>query len=406
MRIVQIVYSVESSGRAALRLHKGFSEVDIHSSIITLLPGSQADKNIHQMGKRAYFVGKAEYKIQNFLTRNTNKKLGLFTYPVLGADLAKLKIIKQADVIYLHWFLWGLLNLNHIEKLARLRKPIVIIMHDMWSITGGCHHSFDCEKYKTKCESCPVFKGKSFLDLAKSGFNKKNKLYTKYKNLFFVSPSKWLMDCTRHSFLTKDKQVYYIPNVIDSKKFKPLDKVFAKKVFNLKENTKVVVFGAVAVDSPYKGWAYLKQALEILYKDSDFKDLSVIIFGSGGDEEMARSIPFETTFLGFMKDEYSMILVYNAADVFVAPSLADNQPTTVMESLCCGTPVVGFHVGGIPDMIDHKINGYLAKYKDAADLADGIKYCINNNLKGEILPHFQKEQVLSDHLQLIDNILK
>ncbi|HNF02863.1 MAG TPA: glycosyltransferase, partial [Ferruginibacter sp.] len=116
------------------------------------------------------------------------------------------------------------------------------------------------------------------------------------------------------------------------------------------------------------------------------------------------AIPFKTRFVGFLKDEYSVSLVYNAANVFVVPSLADNLPTTVLESLSCGTPVVGFDVGGIPDMISHRENGYLARYKSAEDLAEGIRFCIKNQVKGRILANFEKDSVMKRHLDLMETI--
>jgi glycosyltransferase involved in cell wall biosynthesis len=119
---------------------------------------------------------------------------------------------------------------------------------------------------------------------------------------------------------------------------------------------------------------------------------------------MEDAIPFKTKFLGFLKDEYSMMLVYNATDVFVVPSIADNQPTTVMESMCCGTPVVGFNVGGIPDMIKHKENGDLAKYRDTDDLAEGIKFCLKSRLKGYMLSNFTPDVTIKKHLELFDYI--
>jgi len=135
--------------------------------------------------------------------------------------------------------------------------------------------------------------------------------------------------------------------------------------------------------------------------DIDFTKILVVVFGSGYKQEIADQIPFQTVFSGYLRDEYSPMLIYNAADVFVAPSLADNLPTTVLESLSCGTPVVGFNIGGIPDMIRHKENGYLAKYKDATDIADGIKFCIKNKIKGYTLPEFEYTHILDLHKKLL-----
>jgi glycosyltransferase involved in cell wall biosynthesis len=404
-RIIHIQYSTGSAGSAACRLSKAFNEAGLESGILSLHSENPESTSIKSLGKKSKLISRLEYKLNRFLTRNTNSQFGLFTYPVLGTNIANLDQVKKADIIYLHWVLGGMLNLKSIGNLAKLGKPVIFFMHDMWDITGGCHHSFSCEKYKVHCEECQVFKNKKKHDLSWFGFNAKAKLYSKYNNLFFVSPSKWLYNCARQSYLTKNKSVFYIPNVIDENVYKSVGKDLARRIFDIDINESVIAFGAVSVDSPYKGWAYLKDALKILSKDPNLSKISVLLFGRGVNEEILNSIPFKTRFLGYLKDEYSMILTYNAADVFVAPSLADNQPTTVMESLCCNTPVVGFDVGGIPDMIRHRENGYLAKYKSAEDLAEGIRFCLEKNLHGSILPDFKKDLVVGKHKDLINDVL-
>jgi glycosyltransferase involved in cell wall biosynthesis len=278
-------------------------------------------------------------------------------------------------------------------------------MHDMWNITGGCHHSFTCEKYKSHCFDCPMLPTKKTKDLSFKGFEKKLNLYSKHNNLYFISPSKWLYECAKQSALTKNKPLFHIPNILEKTIFKPFDKAIAKKLLNLNPNEVVVAFGATSIDSPYKGWNYLLKALKILASESEFKKMSVIVFGGGYKKEIADEIPFQTMFTGYLRDEYSPVMVYNAADVFIAPSLADNLPTTVLESLNCGTSVVGFDVGGIPDMIKHKENGYIAKYKNADDIAEGIKFCINNKVKGYNLPEFETDSILEQHKSLFSKIL-
>jgi glycosyltransferase involved in cell wall biosynthesis len=243
------------------------------------------------------------------------------------------------------------------------------------------------------------------IDWATREFKNKLKFYSKYNNLNFVSPSKWLYNCAKQSMLTKDKPVYYIPNIIDKKIFKPFDKNTARHILNLDVNETILLFGAASIESPYKGWMYLQKALEILHLSQSTRKISILLFGSGYNKKIADAIPFKTRFMGFLRDEYSTALVYNAADVFITPSLADNQPTTVMESMCCGTPVVGFEVGGIPDMINHKENGYLAKYKDSEDIVNGIKFCLENNIRGKILPSFEKHTIIRKHIELIDSLI-
>jgi glycosyltransferase involved in cell wall biosynthesis len=400
-KIVQIQIFSESTGRAALRLHRAFLQSGIDSTMVTLGSGINDDEKIKKKGRVSSGIARLDRLIQNWLTKNHIKEYGMFSYPILGSDLSDMSAIKEADIIYIHWALRGFLNLSAFRKLAKLGKPVIFFMHDMWNITGGCHHSFTCQKYKSHCYDCPMIPGHKVKDLSFRGFEKKLNFYSKFNNIYFISPSKWLYDCAKQSALTKDKPLFHIPNILESNFFKPFDKKIAKQILNLNGNEIVIAFGATSIDSPYKGWDYLLRALNILAMDIDFTKILVVVFGSGYKQEIADQIPFQTVFSGYLRDEYSPMLIYNAADVFVAPSLADNLPTTVLESLSCGTPVVGFNIGGIPDMIRHKENGYLAKYKDATDIADGIKFCIKNKIKGYTLPEFEYTHILDLHKKLL-----
>ena len=202
----------------------------------------------------------------------------------------------------------------------------------------------------------------------------------------------------------KKQTCFYIPNILDDTIYKKNDKAFAKHFLNIDANETVIAFGAIGVNSPYKGWPYLQAALEIIYEEVKDNNISILIFGNGDYKQMAAAIPFKTKFLGYLKDEYSASLAFNAADVFVAPSLAEAFGYVVMESLSCGTPVVGFNVGGIPDLIKHKENGYLANYKDAVDLATGIKFCLNNNIKGSLISDLKPELNVQKYLDLLTHL--
>jgi len=404
-KVVHIQYYMGASGRTALMLQNAFKGVNVESDIVSLQTGVQDNPNIKYMGKIPRLISRIDDRIQAYLTRKSIKQLGSFSYPVLGTNVAKLTEVKNADIIYIHWAWKGFLNFRGLKQIARLNKPVIFFMHDMWNITGGCHHSFTCEKYKTVgCNDCPMFPEEKTKDLSFKEFRKKARLYSKYNNLYFIAPSRWLHDCTRESLLTKDKPVFCIPNMIDTSLFTPTGKAKARQILNIDINETVIVFGAVSVTSPYKGWAYLQKALELLHNDGSIKNISVLIFGSSYNKEIAEAIPFKTKFMGYLEDEHSISMVYNAADVFVVPSLADNLPTTILESLSCGTPVVGFNVGGIPDMISHKENGYLAKYKDANDVCEGIKFCLQHALKGYLLPNFTRESTIKKHLELFEHI--
>jgi glycosyltransferase involved in cell wall biosynthesis len=387
------------------RLHKAFLKAGVGSHILSLFSEMKGSERVTSLGKKGKYIAKITTAMEAYLTRSSKKEYGNFSYPIFGSDISTIDHVQEADVIYIHWVLNGFLSFNSMEKLFKLGKPIIFFLHDMWTFTGGCHYSFTCEKYKTECNNCPFFPEDKVKDLAYKEFYKKQKLFNKYDNLHFVSPSKWLFNCSNKSALTKNKPTFLIPNYLDDQMFKPFDKKIAKKIMNIDRDKTVIAFGAVYVDSPYKGWNYLQQALELLEKDEKYNNFHILIFGSGYNKDIAERIPFKTTFAGFLSSDYALNLMYNAADVFVAPSLADNLPYTVLESLSCGTPVVAFKTGGIPDLIKHKGNGYLADYKNSQDLAKGIKYCIDNNVKGYVLPEFEGDLTIGKHLDLIEKIL-
>lgn len=403
MKVVQLQYKASASGDFSKRLHDEFLNSGIESSILTLHSDVPESAERRSLGRKAKFISSVDNHIQNYLVRKADKKFGLFSYPLLGTNVAQLAQVKEADIIYLHWVLFGFLGLKDIESLARLGKPVVFILHDMWPMTGGCHYSFECEKYKTGCSNCQMFPGSQSFDLAASGFKRKQKLYEKYDNLYFVSPSKWLYECAKQSALTRDKPVFHIPNVLDQVKFKPFDKKVARQILNIEPEEKVIAFGAVSVDSPYKGWHYLQSALNILHERQPDENISVVVFGGGDKNAMEKSIPFKSRFLGRISDEHAMAVLYNAADLFIAPSLADNLPYVIFEALSCGTPVVAFNTGGIPDLVRHKFNGYLARYKDAEDLAQGIEYCLGNDLKATVLPDLANDKTMEKHRALFES---
>lgn len=404
-KVVQIQYSMTSGGSAALRLHKAFLSNGIESSILSLSPSDIDGEKIRSLRTRNKMAADIDQKLQFFFVRKHIKpEYGLFSCPILGNDISTHPLVVNSDVIYVHWVLHGFLNLKNFEQLASLGKPVIFFLHDMWSITGGCHHSFECEKYTTMCFKCPMFGKSTTIDWAASEFQKKKRFYSKNENIFFITPSTWLQDCTQRSALTKDKPVFHIPNILDRTIFKSFTKSTAKQILNIAPEETVIAFGAMALNSPYKGWEYLKSALDLLKSSSELGKVTVLIFGSNHSRPIADAIPFKTKFMGYLRDEYTSALVYNTADVLVAPSVADNLPFTVMESLACGTPVSAFEIGGIPDMIQHKKNGYLARYRDAKDLAEGIKFCINEKLSGYLAEQFDSDEIIKKHKELIDRV--
>ena len=296
-----------------------------------------------------------------------------------GTDLSKHPLVQQADVIHLHWVNQGFLSLSDIKKLVNTGKPIVWTMHDLWPATAICHYPGECEKYISNCYQCPMLKRNPFFDLAASVFKEKGKIGL--SKITFVGCSRWLSGKAKKSYLLRDKTVLSIPNPIDTEVYHPMDQDMTRELLGLPSGKRLLLFGALNVTDKRKGIDYLIEALRKIEK----QDVELVVFGQAKDD-IRGLFPVSIHSMGYLSDESKIVALYNAVDMFITSSLEENLPNTIMESMACGTPCVGFEIGGIPEMIDHKINGYVASYKDASDLANGIRW---------VLEH-EDQQALSD----------
>lgn len=307
-----------------------------------------------------------------FLSNHFSRK-NLFTVSIAntGVDISNYPLVKDADIIHLHWINQGFLSLKDIEELAKLNKPIVWTMHDMWPCTGICHHARDCEKFQTKCNAC-FFLNSTGKDISTSVFEKKQSLYSD-SNITFVGCSQWLAKRAEKSILLQDKKILSIPNPINIDIYRPIDQDNARQSLGLPINKKLILFGALNVTDKRKGIDYLIEAL----RNKTNQDIELVVFGQV-KTDIKNLFPVPIHSMGYLSDESKIVKLYNAVDMFVTSSLEENLPNTIMESMACGTPCVGFATGGIPEMIDHKINGYVSNYMDAKDLADGIQWVLGN----------------------------
>lgn len=366
------------AGKAALRLHHAMLNNGINSRMLVLNKSTKGDRSIEAVGNRKLTRCRA---IANVLNERIHTYMyqpyAEFSLALSGFDLSNRQSILEADVIYLHWINRGLLSIRGIEKILRLRKPVFWVLHDMWPFTGGCHYSFDCNKYTSICGNChSLGKRQSLNDISHKEYLLKQQHWALYENLHIITPSKWLADCAKRSHLFKHLDVTVIPNTIDTHLYSPLEKTQTRKKFGLNEKTKVIMFGAhSATSNPYKGWTYMQKALQSIKETG----VEAVVLGAKLDDEVIRRFPMQVRCVGILRDEKDIAALYSTADVYVSPSLADNFPNTIVESMSCGTPVVGFNVGGIPDLIKHKQNGYLAIYKNSEDLAQGIRWILSQS---------------------------
>ena len=295
-----------------------------------------------------------------------------------GIDITGLPEFKEADVIHLAWINQGLLSLGTIRKILASGKPVVWTMHDLWPATGICHVTLGCKAYRAVCQGCRYLpKHHTSTDLSTRIFNRKRKLY-RGSGIHFVTCSKWLGEQARQSALLSGLHVDTIPNPIDTHVFCQRDKQESRLHANLPADKRVILFVSQRVTMERKGIGYLTEAISMLADQHPemLQDTVVAILG-GHAEEVVEQLRLPAIPLGYVSDERQIVDIYNSADVFVLPSLDENLPNTIMEAMACGVPSVGFKVGGIPEMIDHMKNGYVAKYKDAADLAAGLHWVLS-----------------------------
>ncbi len=279
----------------------------------------------------------------------SKKELWATDIALFGQDITHTKEYKEADVIHLHWVNQGFLSLSNIRQFIKDGKKVVWTMHDAWNTMGAYH----------------IARQRRETLLERWTWMRKKKLYSLNK-IQFVTCSRWLMDEVQSSPLTELLPVKAIPNPIDTDLFAPMES---------KTHARRILFVAQDVNNPMKGMSYLDEAVKMLKGD---EKVEVIALG--------RDIPY-------INNEEEMVELYNSVDAFVLPSLSENLPNTIMEAMACGVPCVAFDVGGIPEMIDHKENGFLARFQNVEDLANGIRYVLSPE-NNERLGKAAREKVL------------
>jgi len=405
--LVNIVDNYGGAARACYRLHKALLEEGIDSKMLVQLktgddwtvlsPRTDMERS---MGKVRSIIEKIPLKKYNI---NVTFSLNISPFSPVVKRINEI----NPDIVHLHWVNDGFLK---IENIPKIKPPIIWTMHDMWLFTGGCHYDEYCDRFKKNCGRCPVLNSNKENDLSRKTWNRKNKAFSKIKNITITTPSQWLTECSKNSTLLKGVKIFTIPNMIDTNVFKPFDKIKARELFGLPINKKLILFGAMSNTDKRKG---LKELKEALHKIKNINDIELVIFGSSLPEKEI-DFGFKSYYLGRLNDDPSLVALYNAVDIVINASHQENLSNVIMESISCGKPVVAFNIGGNPDMIDHQINGYLAKPFDTDDLANGIRWVLNNpdynelckNAREKVLNNFDKKIVVKRYIELYKEILK
>jgi glycosyltransferase involved in cell wall biosynthesis len=340
-------------------------------------------------------------KKQSFLN-NRNRGLEMFSFPNSDLDIKQTEIYKEADIVNLHWVANFLDYQTFFEK---INKPVVWTIHDMNPFSGGEHY----EEKHIGIDELGFPKNREFSivekKVATENIDLKKQAVAKTDNLTIVAPSEWLAEQARMSEVFKDIPVLCIPYGIDSQIYSPRDKDFSRSILNIPKDKKVILFVADSIDNNRKGFVFLKKALEQL------ADSNLVLCAIGNKYGNLESIDnvFE---LGPIFDERLMSVAYSAADVFVIPSLMDNLPNTVLESIMCGTPVIGFPVGGIPDMIQDGVNGFITKEISVNSLVETLNRFLDNpscfngvDIRNNAIKKYDQKIQAKKYIDLFNSIL-
>ncbi len=410
-----ILNTSDNEGGAAIatyRLHHGLRSIGVNSWMMVQEKKTDDYTVIGPRTRRervaAFFSQYLDTLAARIYRKRENK---IFSPAWVPDELACKAAALKPDIVHLFWVNWGFMRL---ETLGRFKSPIVWTLHDMWPFTGGCHYDNECGKFRQSCGKCPALHSNRDHDLSRRIWERKRKSWAGVP-FVVVATSHWLADMARSSSLFKDQRIEVIPNGIDADKFKPLDKQVARAAYGLPHDKHLILFSAFnAATDERKGNQFLVKALEKMAMAGWGQTTELVIIGASAPEN-PPDLGMKVHYMGRLHDEISQVVLYSAADVTVAPSMQENLSNTVMESLACGTPVVAFDIGGMPDMIAHQVNGYLAKPFDSDELAGGIMWVLENNDRRDMISQrarqmaverYALKSVANQYLALYQDILK
>ncbi len=393
---VLLLNTSERTGGAAIAANRLMHALAKHGVDVTMMVADKQTDNPRVVQAAPRWRYRLSFVLDRLLIwfHNGFSKRGLWAIDTaeMGVDILESEAYKEADVVHLHWVNQGFLSANTIGEILRSGKRVVWTMHDMWPFTGICHYAEECRAYKKHCSHCPQLRYGGNGDVSNRVLKQKTRLLQSGK-VTFVACSHWLEELARDSRLLRMQRVTCISNPLDTTVFCPDSRIEARKRLGLPLKSKLILFACMKVTDKRKGMAYLLEAARLLqeqYKNDDAA-LEFLIMGQQSDE-IRRLLRFPVHPMGYVSDPQRVADIYRAADVFVTPSLQDNLPNTIAEAMACGTPCVGFRVGGIPEMIDHEANGYVANYQDAEDLARGILYVLEHPSLGEAAQYYAQYQ--------------
>jgi glycosyltransferase involved in cell wall biosynthesis len=397
------------AGRASYRLHNSLLEANVDSHMLVQRKKSSDNKVIGPSSRINQIISTLRSYIDGLPLKIYRRKTKtMFSILWLPFSSIPNKINKiNPDIVHIHWVGSGMVSL---EDFTKINAPIVLSLHDMWAFTGGCHYDENCNGYESGCGNCKVLGSQKEYDLSKKIFQTKEKIFSQISNLTLVGLSRWIEKSSKESIIFKNKRFVNIPNPIDINIFKPFNQNSSRDLWSLPKNKKLILFGAMSATSDLrKGFLELSGAV----KDLKGKDIELVVFGSNKPLNNIN-LNLKIHYLGNIDNDEGLAKLYSAADVMIVPSLQENLSNSIMESLSCGTPVVGFNIGGNSDMIEHKKNGYLSAPFKPDSLKSGIEWVLNSpnynqlckNARNKVIHEFDSKVVAKKYIKLYEEILK
>jgi glycosyltransferase involved in cell wall biosynthesis len=364
------------AARAAYRLHRGLIGLG-HDSVLLTADKASTDGTVHRVDAGSDAADLRQRALQRLQrdyidAQRTPISNTLFILPYPGYDLSRHPEIRAADVINLHW-VSRLQSPVTVQRLLRLGPPVVWTLHDMWAFTGGCHYTSGCDGYERVCRPCPQLR-EDHDQLPAAVLSDKLALLERLPTV--VTPSRWLAASARRSRLFHAARIEVIPYSLETEIFAPAPKGEAKQRIGVRPDTVILLAGADNGNERRKGFSVLAEALRICAADPRFPgrerppDIALVWFGTPPDG--LDALPLPAVPLGRIGEDERLRLVYSAADLYLLPSLEDNLPNTMLEAMSCGTPVVAFDVGGVPDVLEDRVTGRVVPRGSASDLAAAI----------------------------------
>lgn len=367
------------------------------------------DEHVHQLGMRPLRGFRFMKERAGIMLRNGFNRRDLFKVSTgsTGMNIHSHPLVKKADAIFINWINQATVSLREIRRICRMGKPVIWTMHDMWCMTGICHHAYKCRNYYGSCGDC-FYLGKKASpdDLSHKIWKRKKKLYD-CTDIKFVAVSNWVKECAKRSSLLRDKEVHVIHNAFPTELFQTVtDKPYvAGKDIKF---DRIISFGAAKLDDPVKGLSYAIDALNILMDESP--DIAAgtiaIFFGETERADLFHRLRFPHIACGTISDHNLLHQLLVKTDVILSTSLYETLGGTLIEGMSSGATPVSFGVGGQPDIIDHKVTGYIAEYCNPRDVAEGIRWALAARLDREHQHHivhqrFNARAIALKYLSLI-----